>query len=185
MKSRKKFAELMALMGELFDKKISPLLAETYWKILENFNDNECEAAFKHVIKTSKFFPKPVDFLEYLHGDGDNATEAWAMVDQAMRGIGPYESIDFGDRKIHACIEILGGWDYLGTLTEDEWKWKRKEFESLYRGISATDGPDHVLGLAEKQNARLCEGELRGYLPLPQKFNNNVLKLVGGTTCQG
>ncbi len=184
MKDKKKFAEYMTLLGELFDKEISPLLRDTYWKVLDGFDDVECERAFQETIKTCKFFPKPVELLEVINGtEADKAVEAWAKVDKAMREIGNYDSVDFGDRKIHKCIEMLGGWDYLGTLTESDWKWKRKEFESLYHGIKSEDGPDYIPGLAEKNNALLGRVELKGYeLPAPEKAGapGKSLQLIRG-----
>jgi len=153
MKDEIKFKEFMAGIGVIFDKDISDNLASVYWKIFEPFSDEDCENAFNQIITTCKFFPKPVEFLEILRGrSDDNSIRAWILVDEAMRKHGNYASIDFGEPKIHRIVEILGGWDYLGTLTEEEWKWKRKEFESLYQAIKRPDGPDRVIGICEKAN---------------------------------
>jgi len=153
MKNEIKFMELMTGLGELFDKTISDPLKNIYWKILEPFPDEDCEKAFNQIIATCKFFPKPVEFLEILRGRSeDDSTRAWILVDEAMRKHGNYSSLDFGEPKIHRIVEMLGGWDYLGTITEEEWKWKRKEFESLYQAIKRPDGPDWVIGICEKAN---------------------------------
>lgn len=56
----------MILIGELFDKNLSEELLDIYWQILEAFNDEQCEQAFKKVMASAKFFPKPADILEHL-----------------------------------------------------------------------------------------------------------------------
>jgi hypothetical protein len=158
MKNKKMFSNYMTMIGEIFDKAISKPLLEIYWETLKPFLDGECEDAFKKIIATSKFWPKPADFLDILQGNNEEkAVQAWAMVDEAMRKHGNYVSLDFGDPKIHRCIELLGGWDYLGTLTEEEWKWKRKEFKSAYKALPNDQGPEHIAGLIEKDNS------VRGY----------------------
>lgn len=184
MKNKKKFSELMSLLSLTFDKEISKPLNDVYWTILKNYDDESCEKAFMACLTGCRFFPKPAELLEAMQANqGDKAVEAWAKVDKAMREIGNYDSVDFGDRKIHKCIEMLGGWDYLGTLTEADWKWKRKEFESLYQGIKSEDGPDYIPGLAEKNNALLGGVDLKGYaLPAPKKLNpgTRALKIIQG-----
>jgi len=153
MKDEIKFKEFMAGIGIIFDKDISDNIASIYWNILEPFPDEDCEKAFNQIIATCKFFPKPVEFLEILRGRSeDDSTRAWILVDEAMRKHGNYSSLDFGEPKIHRIVEMLGGWDYLGTLTEEDWKSKRKEFESLYQAIKRPDGPDRVIGICEKAN---------------------------------
>ena len=184
MQNKKRFSELMGLLSLTFDKEITKPLNDVYFAILKNYDDESCEKAFMECLTGCKFFPKPAELLEAMNGaETDKATEAWAKVDKAMREIGNYDSVDFGDRKIHKCIEILGGWDYLGTLTEADWKWKRKEFESLYKGIQSADGPDYIPGLAEKNNALLGRVELKGYeLPTPERVGVPVksLQLIRG-----
>ena len=66
MKDKEKFKGFMMIVGELFDKNPSQQLLDVYWQILEPFTDEQCEAAFKKVITTVKFFPKPADFMDHL-----------------------------------------------------------------------------------------------------------------------
>ena len=63
MKNETKFKEYMAMMCELHDRTVSKLLTDLYWKVLEAYTDEQCEAAFKELIYSSKFFPKPADFV--------------------------------------------------------------------------------------------------------------------------
>jgi hypothetical protein len=156
MNDREKFLKNMALICDINDRKISEPLTDLYWKILEPFTDEECESAFKEIIQTCRFFPKPVDFMEILKGKKqDQATIAWIEVLNAVKRIGNYESVKFTDPVIHSVINMMGGWDQLAaTMTTDEEKWKQKEFERLYEVISSRDGkhPEYLPGTHEQGN---------------------------------
>ena len=133
MKDEVKFKEFMTVLCEIHDKRLSQLLSDLYWKVLEPFSDEDCERAFKELIYDNKFFPKPAEFIEILRGKKqDQATTAWIEVVNAIRRVGPYQSVNFGDPIIHGVIEFMGGWPATGDWLEDELKWKQREFERLY-----------------------------------------------------
>lgn len=156
MKNEVKFKEYMTLLCELHDRVLSNMMKDLYWKVLEPFTDEQCESAFKEIIYSSRFFPKPADFREVLIGKQSNkATIAWIEVLNAVKRIGNYESVKFTDPVIHSVINMMGGWDQLAaTMTTDEEKWKQKEFERLYEVISSRDGkhPEYLPGTHEQGN---------------------------------
>ena len=158
MRDESKFKEYLTALCEIHDKKISPLLASLYWKVLEPFTDEQCEKAFKSLIYESRFFPKPVEFIETIKGTtGDRATTAWLEVLETVARVGHYQSVRFDDPVIHAVIEAMGGWVRLaGDMKADEEKWKQKEFERLYQVLSKNprdNVPSYLPGLCEIQNA--------------------------------
>lgn len=155
MRDEIKFKEYLATLCELHDRTMSKLLTDLYWKVLEPFSDEECEEAFKLIIYDSKFFPKPADFREVILGKKANkATEAWLEVLGAVSKIGNYQSVKFDNPVIHSVINAMGGWPKLCEMTNDEAKWKQKEFERLYEVISERDGkhPDYLPGAFETSN---------------------------------
>ena len=154
MKDKNKFKEFMAGLGELYDKEVTPLLIKIYWQTLEPFSDVECENAFNQTIATSKFWPKPVEFLDILQGSGeDKATMAWLEVDKAVRHIGTLASVQFDDPVVHSTIEALGGWESLGNVTEYDWKWIRKDFISMYPRMARKEKhPKRLIGQTEREN---------------------------------
>jgi len=154
MKNQAKFKELMTVLSELFDKPLSELITRIYWKTLDPFTDAECQNAFETLIQTSRFFPKPADFLELLVGKKeDRAALAWLKVAKAIRKIGTYQSVRFDDPVIHSVIQAMGGWIKLGQMLEKEVPFKQKEFERLYT-IMAGNGkhPDYLPGISERDN---------------------------------
>jgi len=154
MENKKKFAEFMTGLSEIFDKEITPTLRKIYWETLKPFSDEECKKVFNKIISTCKFWPKPADFIEVLQSsEEDIATLAWLKVDKAVRYIGPDASIQFNDPIIHSTIEAMGGWEKLGDATERDWKWVRKEFENLYSIMSRKDNhPERLIGRVERYN---------------------------------
>jgi len=156
MKDETKFKEYMTTIGELFDKPMTALLTTLYWKILEPFSDDDCERAFKEVIYSAKFFPKPADFIDILKGNKqDQATEAWIKTVGTIRRIGPYQSVAFDDAVIHDVIQFMGGWPATGDWLEDDLKWKQREFERLYRVMqSRGSSVKYLPGISEMENSK-------------------------------
>jgi hypothetical protein len=154
MKDEIKFKQYMTTLGELFDRPMTSLLTTLYWKVMEPFTDEECERAFKEILFSAKFFPKPAEFIEVLRGnESDLVAQAWIKTVEAIRHYGNYASIKFDDPVIHAVIEFMGGWPETGNWTDDELKWKQREFERLY-GIMQARGkhPEYLPGLIETTN---------------------------------
>jgi len=158
MNDKIKFKELITALCELHDKKLSQTLADIYWESLKQFTDEQCIKVFKELILTSRFFPKPVDFIEILKGKEEhNATIAWIEVLNAVKSVGNYQSVKFSDPVIHSVIQVMGGWEKLAsTMTSDEEKWKQKEFEKLYQVMERRGKhPEYLPGTHEMENFRM------------------------------
>lgn len=154
MKDKEKFKGFMIMVGELFDKNLSKELLDVYWQILEPFSDAKCEQAFKKVLATTKFFPKPADFLECLQ-DGAPHMVAWETAFKAIGKTGPYVSVKFSDPAINLVIKLMGGWTVFCTLENEDIKWKQIEFEKIYKGISQNAKfPGHLPGIHEQTSLR-------------------------------
>jgi hypothetical protein len=156
MKDQIKFKEYMATLCEIHDKTMSSILIDLYWKVLEPFTDEQCEKAFQEVIISSRFFPKPVDMIELIHGKRDHeSTRAWLSAYDAICRVGNYSSVKFRDPVIHSVIGSMGGWPTFCSMTTDEAKWKQKEFERIYQVISEREGrhPEYLPGTTELVNS--------------------------------
>lgn len=155
MNNEKLFKEYMTALSEIHNKDLSALLNSIYWETLKPYTDEECERAFKELVFTSKFFPKPADFLEILRGKiEDQGTLAWIQVVKAVRRYGNYPSVRFADPVIHSVINFMNGWGKIGEWFEDDLKWKEKEFVKLYAIMQRNDKhPDHLPGLCEIGNS--------------------------------
>lgn len=142
----------MVLMGNIHKMKIAKDLLEAYWDILKPYSDEDCDKAFKKILATAKFFPKPPDFLEHLQ-EGVPHMLAWQTAFKAIGSPGPYMSVKFSDPVINLVIELMGGWPAFCTMETEEIKWKQIEFEKIYKGVCQKgQGPAHLPGIHEQTN---------------------------------
>ena len=181
MKNRNNFSKFITIISEMFEKTLSKIITEVYWKALEPFSDEQCEKAFNEIVLSSRFFPKPVDIIEAIQGaQGNKSVIAWIKVIKAVRRIGAYQSVKFDDPVIHSVIEVMGGWPALCSGSADEEKWKQKEFERFYLTMFNLDNhAKYLLGIVEKENS--VNGKIE-YTPEPPvligEFKEPPLRLV-------
>ena len=159
---------------ELYGRECSDGVHRLWWEALKGYALGEVRQAFsRHVTNPDggQFVPKPADILKILNGGGETrALQAWTQVDQAVRRIGPWESVVFDDALIHAVIADMGGWPRFGQITDDEWPFVRNEFIKRYQGYRLrppTEFPRALSGHFVQQNARVGADA-----PLPRLVGN-------------
>lgn len=113
---------------------------------------------------SGQFLPKPADVTKMIGGTSkDAALLAWAAVDQAVRLVGPWQSVAFDDAIIHKVIEDMGGWVKVstGSATEKDFVFVGNEFENRYRGYlirsDVGEYPRILMGQSAVHNAQ-CGG---------------------------
>lgn len=135
-KDFKNFCKDLAGLGEMFGKQINDTLYELYWEFLKDLSLEDFNRAANILARTSKFFPRPVEFREQVLPDITvRASLAYNKIHNAFISAGAYSTVIFDDAVIHAVIDNLGGWVKYCNLTDDEVKWWRKDFERLYRDM--------------------------------------------------
>lgn len=156
-----KFAELMAVLAEVYDdgRPPSKLKMEVYYRALEQFDIGDIEKAVKGLIygRVTASFPKPAEIIQEIRGTTSNqATGAWIDVLDTIKRVGHYQSVKFADPVIHSVINVMGGWPRLaGEMLIDDEKWKQREFERLYEVLSKNPRgkhPDYLPGWIEVDN---------------------------------
>jgi Domain of unknown function (DUF6475) len=173
VKDEIKFKEYLAMLCELHDRTMSKMLTDLYWKVLEPFTNEQCEDAFKELIYSSKYFPKPSDFMDIMRGKKESrAIQAWMDAVNAVRKVGNYQSVTFADNVIHSVIVQMGGWVQLCTMTTEDEKWKQKEFERLYNILSEFPRAAHITYLPGTLE---IDNNARGY-----EYRGDVVKIGFG-----
>ena len=163
----KDFAKAMAGLQEVFtpEKPLSKEKVEIYYQIFKKWTIEEFNNACFSLLKTKKIstFPLPAEIEEAKQGVLDDNTKAVLAYDKFTRGkarTGIYESVVFDDKNIHAVVQSMGGWHDVCLITEDEWRFKRKEFLDLYKALSKnprTDIPERLVGIRESEKAQFGE----------------------------
>jgi len=161
-KDKENFAKMLLGLGELFDKEISEALVSIYWEALKPYSWQAVKNAFNKAALACKFFPKPVEILEFIQGSKtEQAEEAWGLLLDAIRQHGPYVSVTFADGRIARCVELMGGWEAVNNWKTDELQFRRKDFLAIYKSLPEM-GAMRVVGILEKENST------KGYLQDPK-----------------
>jgi len=152
------FALLMAVLSEVYGdgRPPSEVKTEVYFSSLKRYDMKTLKKGIERMITTRVFpsFPKPGEIIQEIEGTQESrAIDAWGKVVNAIKRVGPYQSVNFGDPVIHSVIEFMGGWPATGDWLEDELKWKQRDFERLY-GIMQGRGSEikYLPGICEIAN---------------------------------
>ena len=153
----KKFAYCMeAMRGEFTpNEQLSETQLDIKFKSLRDISIEDIEKATWTIINTRKTasFPKVAEIREAATGSlDDKALIAYDAFTKGKAATGAYDSICFEDKIIHAVIMAMGGWQEVCMVTEEEWKFKRREFLDLYKAITRNPGreiPNKLIGLGE------------------------------------
>lgn len=174
---RVEFTKGIMILAEVYNRKVSELLLQTYWHCLRPYSFALFEQALWSFLKNpdyaKKSFPSPAEWIRSLEGDSElKSLAAWNKVVRAIRHVGQYESVMFNDSLTHTVINDMGGWVFLCRQSERELIFLQKEFERRYKNYCAFKSPlfmpDYLTGYIEHQNR--VHG-FEKYIPLPIKVS--------------
>lgn len=154
------FRQVIAATYTLYGKELSAQALSLWFEALKRYELRAISAALSaHCTNpdTGQFLPRPADVVKMIEGGSDDAAlVAWAKLDRALRVVGPHATVVFDDPLIHLAVEALGGWVKLGHLTEEDWKFQRQSFVTVYRGARQRPGsaqhPAKLPGISESTN---------------------------------
>ena len=171
------FTEILQALAEQYDRTISPAAQAMFFTALLPYEWETVRSALDTFVRSpqAKYgFPKPIHIIEIIEGSPEEReAHSWAVVTDACRRIGNYQSAIFEDVALARTIErMFGSWaacvEYWSGSNEMLWQSKRKEFISLYRiaqrGVLRDDPPMLLMGRTALQNAQ------SGYHPARQPF---------------
>ena len=130
MTNRKRFVEMLATLGAVFQKEVDKALTRIYWELFRKYSDEQIEAACKAALSRCKFFPKPAEIEELIPSGVMSPPAAWGAV---------MEALEFGresaDPQVNEAVRRVGGWRYLREKTNDELQWISKRFVEHYQDL--------------------------------------------------
>ncbi len=131
-----KFTQMLIEIGALYDKSISAMLSELYWKTLKCYELFKLKKAFEAHIRnpdSGQYFPKPADLVRLIEGTNENkALEAWIKLEKSIMQVGAYQSVVFDDPLIHLVLEDLGGWIKICSTLIKDLPYRAHEFQKRY-----------------------------------------------------
>lgn len=176
------FLKQISGLSELFDKQMTDVLLDIYYRALEDLSDDDFNRAMRQVVMTKTFhkMPLPAEIREIVQGNPDD--DAIRAFDTFMRGksrTGPYVSVIFEDLTIHAVVMAFGGWNDICMIPESEWKYRRKEWIETYKAFRKqprTDTPMKLIGIIEANNTQ-CEDWQR-FIPEPVRIGDGRRPMI-------
>lgn len=154
MKGVRTFVSELRRLAELYRQELSEALIAVYCEAMAEYPVCQVVSACRRHVRDPErgsFFPLPADLIRLIDGTRKaQAFRAWTVADQAMRDVGQYRSVQFGDTRITAVIMDLGGWDAFGE-----------------RWVSRREAPYLAKEFVDRYADLLARGEMRevGYLP--------------------
>jgi len=154
----KNFAlRLNGLNQILGGKDLTPGIIDIYFKALEQFEMDEVIKAITKAAVSCKFFPKPVELIEFVQGKIEDKAEIECnKAFEALKRIGPYQSVCFDDFITQAVIKQgFGGWvKFCGESMVETEHFERKDFIKLYESYSRSGikNGGYLPGISEIEN---------------------------------
>ena len=154
-----RFMNLLGSVGEVFNKELSPLVINLYENILSEYPIADVEKAYSKAITTCRFFPKPVEILEYLKKPQvtieNNAEIEAEKVLMHLRHHGSTK--DFNSNNSITNRLMSSRWQYrtwASNVLEKDLTWWKKEFVESFKAFSESET---VPMLAESRKAKVVE----------------------------
>lgn len=149
---KKKFGELMAVSGSIFDKELTAPMLRIMFETLSEYSIDQIGAAFTKHLQTGDFFPRPAQLIRIINAgkpsSDDRATLAWMSITNAISKIGPYRTLTLDDKLALEIIKHVGGWSNLCNLSYKDLDFKKREFVEAYKATAVTNEKDLPKSLA-------------------------------------
>lgn len=129
------FAITFGILSEYFEAQPSAGLTEVYYQAFKHWEYEDFKKGCERVMdkRVYKGLPKIPEIKEAIYGNlEDRAALAYHTMINALKRVGSWQTVIFEDGAIGQAIDAMGGWEYVNNITIDEWKFRRKDFESLY-----------------------------------------------------
>lgn len=139
-----RFRNVMTGLAKLYEREIDQLLLDVYWLALRSWSLEDFESGAAHLMRTSKFMPRPADFNELRKASLPTAGEAWAAVLEHLK-TGTREWTDGGrtwnggptlTAEIDRAVAVLGGYRALAMMPTKELPWMERRFTEHYGDLT-------------------------------------------------
>lgn len=154
------FKGSMTMIATQFGYDLKDPKLKLYWnRFKETMDDKQFLDSVSQIMDTfvpssQKPFPLFTHFLGAVGHQAGNvqAKKAVNAVKIAVRRFGRYNSVNFGDSKIHQTIRYYGGWIEICNWTDDVWAMREKNFIDTYNSMSPQPTFTHLVGIHETNN---------------------------------
>jgi hypothetical protein len=159
------FAKGLFVLGDTFNEAVSEMRAEAYFDALRDLSLETVLTAMRSAITALRFFPKPVELREMVHGRiEDRADEAWAQLLTLVRRVGYTGTPQWPDPVLERTAkELYGGWGALCARLPSEGPellGQAKLFKATYAAYARRASVDR-LALPSRDDAKTLLANLK------------------------
>ena len=154
------FKESLKMLMAVYGHNLTKEVYSVYYSILSpKMNNEEFLKAIQSIMETFKptsqvKFPLVPDFLSSIGKAGiPRAKQAISDLKFAVRRFGRYDSVNFGDSKLHQTVIFYGGWTEICKWDDRDWGMKEKSFIDTYNSMQENHKYDHLAGIHEANNS--------------------------------
>jgi hypothetical protein len=135
---RKEFLDLLSGLCYTLGKESNEHLIKTYHTALNRFDISIVKNVINKAVVSFKWFPKPVELIELIEGSSvDNSEIQAAQAFEAIRRVGPYQSVVFDDPVTQEVIkQYYGGWPKFCEGDSKDIVFKMNDFKKAYKAFS-------------------------------------------------
>lgn len=169
------FKQLLTGVYSFYRAELTTFHVDVWWGAMKPYSFESVKDAFnRHVMNpdNGQFLPKPADVVKLVDGGTqDQALVAWTKFELGVTRLGPYQTVVFDDRLIHAVVADMGGWVAMCGKKIDDWPFVRNEFVTRYRALATRPAPEYpakLIGIVEAHNA----ADWPQYVPAPKFIGN-------------
>ena len=125
------FAKLLGAVAEVYNEPLSPVRIRLYFDALREYSLEEVRRAFKELVRTSDFFPRPAAVVRTIEGEGESGQLIWLALLRMLEGHGYWDSVKL-PKEIAQLIRMrFGGWIEFSQLTRQELRRLEREMVPL------------------------------------------------------
>lgn len=151
-----RFRSLLCGIGRVFGHEPDAVVLDAYWLALQSWSIAEFEAACSHLLRTSKFMPRPAEFEALRLASRPTAGEAWATAVEHVRS-GRYRQQP-SSPVVERAVRLIGGWTVIAMSEESKLPFIERRFAEHYAAmLHAEDIRAAVPQLAAPPSAQLLE----------------------------
>jgi hypothetical protein len=154
-----RFNELMTGMARMYGSAIDRIVLDAYWLALRDWELDDFEAACGHLMRTSKFMPRPAEFTELRKAGDATPGEVFGTLRQWLHYTpNGYQLKPSTPRRIASAFAAIGGAQGYAMCDSDKLHFLEKRFCEHYEQISEHEDVRQALpGILDARLKRLME----------------------------
>lgn len=162
---RPEFLERLKAVAQIFDKELTPVVIELYFRALEDFSLADVSLGLSRCVHRSTFMPRPADIRAAIQGQAESRVEAMiAQAREAARRFGYMQQPEsLPPTTVRAIRSVFGSW--AGFCGADWTTYEQHRLKDALAGIVESEDARPFPELTQNESVALLSS-LRARMPI-------------------